>query len=264
VKRLGNAQNGTAICLPFGSPATPLTLDDLQAYQDCAGRATAHCADIVIKFEAATGCDPDCQSAVHLWQMRTETFCAPILDGDQCIRSKAPCHPPEAVLSPAAPAAAGFAGAVTAVEAAAGGAPAPPLPRATNGNSSNSLPSETKGKSFNSSKAAAVAGGVAGGILVLLAAAALLVRRRRHKRAHPTSAESRWKAGSMPGVHSRRVLGDDATAPAERVKVTYLPGTGTLSVTQVSNCGRAPGAHSAASSISAASSPRDVLAAQLD
>jgi hypothetical protein len=251
VKSVGAARNGTAgrpICVPRGTPATPITEDDIQAYNDCSAGTAKECANIT-SFWEATGCGSDCVTDVGLYGGRTGKFCQAVRDEHRCARTIAPCYLPGTPMPPAASPAA-------AIPAAAAPAPGP----GANGNS---------GAKHSSSSAAVIGGGVAGGVLALtalLAAAALLVRRRRRKltRAPPEPTKPRWATGTMPGAESQSSLGSKALAPAERVKVTYLRSKGTLNVTQASAGTRTLGAHSAVSSITSDSSARDVLDAQLD
>jgi uncharacterized membrane protein YgcG len=356
VKSLGQARNGTAgrdICVPKGSPATPLTLDDLQEYNECASETSNACRTAQSKFEAATGCGAKCDLDFQKWNDRTATYCADVQSEEACAVYKAPCSLPKSSLPPP-PAPGPRVGPVVEPNTRRTIPPAPPRADRSGGNGADSGGSGNSGNGGDmkggggGSKGAAIGGGVAGGVLalvVLAAFVALLLRKRSNDKkakdsalakdapgrdgastvtgdgsvlpngmppgpypyhgqwaasGHPSSgsgfggpgsASGPWGAssghggpassvcawptgpslgsGSMSGWNSggmqcARSLGSNAKAPAERVKVTYLPSKGTLDVTQASTLfGPTMGAQSL-SSLSETSSPQQILDAQLD
>jgi hypothetical protein len=97
VKSLGDARNGTAgynICVPNGSPATPVTLDDLQDYDDCSDSSAPAC-ETTKGFLAATGCGSSCLLDFAKSNDRTTTFCATMSTKDTCAVQTAPCKLPK-------------------------------------------------------------------------------------------------------------------------------------------------------------------------
>jgi hypothetical protein len=99
VKEVGAARNGTAgspVCVPNGAPSTPITLDDVQEYNDCSSKAagSSSCRNTTQRFEKDTGCGQSCQVDLLQWIDRVTLFCSHITDEEKCTATKAPCAVP--------------------------------------------------------------------------------------------------------------------------------------------------------------------------
>ena len=204
-KILGASANGTVpstpFCVPTGAPKTPVTVDDLEAYNTCVetreAARSASCESSMTKFEKATGCGPACKKDFIYYTDRLKTFCSGLPE-EKCEFTVAPCQ----LESAPAPtnATVGSPGRSTTVIVDPGAPGEATTVTVTDDGGSNLGP---------------IIGGVVGGLLILLLLAIialLLMRKKKNKRGN-SSDMSKMASGKQPLVGGKEAVPPNGAAP---------------------------------------------------
>ena len=290
------------MCMPAGSADIPATADDLTAYNSCteANNGTASCIQAVRNFERATGCGFECERDRRAQAQRTEKFCRTASTAYQCRLVQAPCDVDAPATKPSRNADAGGADASGNVagpraipsDSAVKQPKTKPPNASQKSDKDRARPDAPKGAEQSGSKRTAViiACCLAGAALLLAIIAIIVVAARtlrRHKRKRKLAASPLTSSGSASShigakmmrtneaasPSLKRSVDVEKCAPAAAVKVTYSSHDGTLTTTaHVATAAAQPGCTgsvqdivaSILSSVTALSSPQEVLNAQLD
>ena len=293
----------TTFCVPEGAATTIVAAADRAAYARCKWlfNPGAACQATIDSYESGTGCGAECQQGRRISNDRTTKFCASTPKRN-CATVVAPCDPDAGGMDPAdgpvgplpdvskkeedsnaAAIAGGVAGGLIALAAMAIAVLwLVRRKRAAQRSSAGALEHED-GHPFSHHGKLQHDHGLDGG------SGYGTGPHSASGWGPPVSHHGQYGSGSVPHSdgfatgpsghsalrHGSSYYGNSASehsfesyghghAPASRVKVTFLPGRNTFDVTTASSWGPTLGGASAASSISATSSPQQVLDAQLD